>query len=278
MAASDLFPYEEYIERYNVPRKGLPEAVKEAEEYRAKTRSCKAKLAATSPAQGAASPDSITVSKCNVSLAAISLLVCICLQRKRNTPGSSERGSKRRIKQEAPAEGESLQESESVQVREEESRDEDTQETHEQFGGTLIRPVLETEPHEEVEEKKCASEEYVPPPKRSRRVLKREGTVNKRQSAEAAGIGHVPGGEQGAIGRKEAISEPPAQREEEPTHVAVGNLGASQGPTCTTQAQLDSTNSNTTPSEGPTNSTTPSANSTTPSDGGNLQHTVRMTS
>ena len=169
--------------------------------------------------------------------------------------------------------------------------------------------MLETEPHEEVEEKKCASEEYVPPPKRSRRVLKREGTVNKRQSAEAAGIGHVPGGEQGAIGRKEAISEPPAQREEEPSHVAVGNLSASQGPTCTTQAQLGSTPSegstnsttssegptnSTTSSEGPTNSTTSSegpTNSTTSSEGptnsttpssvgpsGNFQHTVRMTS
>ena len=55
MAASDLYPYEECLDRYNVQKKGIPEAVSEAEEYRAKTRAQRAKLSA-SPAQAVPSP------------------------------------------------------------------------------------------------------------------------------------------------------------------------------------------------------------------------------
>lgn len=59
-----MFAYEELLEKYNVPRKGLPEAVSEAEDYRAKVRAHRGNKLVTSnsPAQAGVSPDSTTVS------------------------------------------------------------------------------------------------------------------------------------------------------------------------------------------------------------------------
>ena len=76
-----MYAYEEFLEKYNVPRKGLPEAVSEAEEYRAKMRAHRGNKSVASPVQTGVSPGSNTVSHDLVGkgCAVYFILACICI-------------------------------------------------------------------------------------------------------------------------------------------------------------------------------------------------------